>query len=49
MKTIKSVLPKAGMIFLIFRRNRSPDWFYRQGDTGDGTAVCSCDGTGVLP
>ena len=31
------------------RRNRSPDWLYRQGDIGDGTAVCSCDGTGVLP
>ena len=31
------------------RRNRSPDWLYRQGDTGDGTAVCSRDGTGVLP
>ena len=31
------------------RRNRSPDWLYRQGDTGDGTAVCSRDGAGVLP
>ena len=29
------------------RRNRSPDRLYRQGDTGDGTAVCSRDGTGV--
>ena len=31
------------------RRNRSPDWLYRQGDIGDGTAVCSRDGTGILP
>ena len=31
------------------RRNRSPDRLYRQGDIGDGTAVCSRDGTGVLP
>ena len=29
--------------------NRSPDRLYRQGDIGDGTAVCSRDGTGVLP
>lgn len=29
--------------------NRSLDRLYRQGDTGDGTAVCSRDGAGVLP
>lgn len=31
------------------RGNRSLDWLYRQGDAGDGTAVCSRDGAGVLP
>ena len=31
------------------RGNRSLDWLYRQGDIGDGTAVCSRDGTSVLP
>lgn len=31
------------------RGNCSLDWLYRQGDTGDGTAVCSRDGAGVLP
>ena len=31
------------------RGNRSLDWLYCQGDTGDGTAVCSGYGTSVLP
>lgn len=31
------------------RGNSSPDWLYRQGDIGDGVAVCSGYGTSVLP